>query len=239
MTTSSDQPLTRDQALRILRAHQTELEQRFGVVELALFGSTVRDEARPDSDVDLLVTRCERPNLPRYFELRDYVEGICGRKVDLVPKDKLFTALCPYIERETLDVFHPPEHWSPLVPLPKRWDIYVDNMEEACRVALEYTDGFDFDASVNAGVYLDGALHRLQNLGDAMKKVPLEVQERHPEIPWKRMVDNRNLIAHEYYRVDLEEAWALITEVVPDLIPRLPVLKAEAVAELPEELRDT
>jgi predicted nucleotidyltransferase len=46
--------MRRDEALAILTAHQEELKE-YGVKSLAIFGSVARDEARPDSDVDLLV----------------------------------------------------------------------------------------------------------------------------------------------------------------------------------------
>ena len=46
--------LRKDQVLAILSAHQAELRE-LGVKSLALFGSVARDEARPDSDVDLLI----------------------------------------------------------------------------------------------------------------------------------------------------------------------------------------
>jgi len=47
--------VTRNEVVERLREHQVEIQQRFGVRSLGLFGSYARDEARPDSDVDLLV----------------------------------------------------------------------------------------------------------------------------------------------------------------------------------------
>jgi predicted nucleotidyltransferase len=47
--------MKREDVIRIIQAHQAELRQEYGVKSLALFGSVVRDEARPSSDVDLLV----------------------------------------------------------------------------------------------------------------------------------------------------------------------------------------
>ena len=235
---ADDRCLTRDEALRILRAHQAELRERFGVTELALFGSTVRNEARPDSDVDILVTRCDRPNLPRYHDLRVYVEDLVGRKVDLIPHGKIVERLRPYIEREALPVFDPPANWSLPVPLEQRWDMYVDNIDEACADVLTFTAGMDLEQLLDSGASYFATLHRLQNIGDGCKRIPRETRARHPEIPWKRIVDDRNRIAHEYYRIDHEEVWLLMTEIVPSLLSHLPALRAEAVAALPEALAD-
>ena len=48
--------MNRDENLKLLRAHKATLAQRFGVVDLALFGSIVRNRATDNSDVDVLVT---------------------------------------------------------------------------------------------------------------------------------------------------------------------------------------
>ena len=51
-----DPVVGREQSLALLREHLPVLRERFGVCELTLFGSTARDEATADSDVDILVT---------------------------------------------------------------------------------------------------------------------------------------------------------------------------------------
>ena len=51
-----EQAMRKSEVLALLREHKPMMTERFGVVELALFGSTIRDEARPDSDVDILVS---------------------------------------------------------------------------------------------------------------------------------------------------------------------------------------
>ena len=51
-----EQAIRKSAVLALLREHKPTMAERFGVVELALFGSTIRDEARPDSDVDILVS---------------------------------------------------------------------------------------------------------------------------------------------------------------------------------------
>ena len=81
--TTPERALTRDEALRILRAHREELRERFGVTELALFGSTVRNEARPDSDVDILVGYGDLPDWKTYFAVGPYLEDLLGRRVDV------------------------------------------------------------------------------------------------------------------------------------------------------------
>ena len=59
---------------------------RWGVIELELFGSALRDDFHPDSDVDLLVSFADdrRPSLTTLVQMEDELERLLGRKVDLL-----------------------------------------------------------------------------------------------------------------------------------------------------------
>lgn len=78
-------PARREEVLWRLKRHLHELE-RFGIASLALFGSTVRNTARRESDVDLLVEFQDgRPDgMLEFVELKHVLESIVGRPVDLV-----------------------------------------------------------------------------------------------------------------------------------------------------------
>jgi len=104
MTTTTDQALNRDEALRILRSHKAELVERFGVQELALFGSTVRNEARPDSDVDILVGYDELPNWIAYFSIQPFLEDLLGRPVDVCTAKELRQEFRARVEAEAVSV---------------------------------------------------------------------------------------------------------------------------------------
>jgi hypothetical protein len=96
--------VTRAQTLQLLAASKPELAKRFGVTRLALFGSTVRDTARADSDVDVLVAFDGLATSDRYFGVQFYLEDLLGRSVDLVTEKALRAELRPYIEREAQHV---------------------------------------------------------------------------------------------------------------------------------------
>ena len=98
------QSLSRTETLAVLKEHKPVLAERFGVVELALFGSTVRDEAGPDSDVDILVSLDRRPGWTRFFDVQRYLEDVLGRPVDLVVERAVRAELRPYIEAEAVRV---------------------------------------------------------------------------------------------------------------------------------------
>ena len=96
--------MTRAEVLEALRAHRPTLAERFGVVELALFGSFARDEATDASDVDILV-RFDGPATSRsYFGVQFYLEDLLSRRVDMVTDKALRSEFRPYVEREAVHV---------------------------------------------------------------------------------------------------------------------------------------
>jgi predicted nucleotidyltransferase len=92
------------EALKQLRAHKPELASKFGVADLALFGSTSRDAAGPQSDIDILVTFDGPATSSRYFGLQFYLEDLLGVPVDLVTDKALRPELRPYVEQEAIYV---------------------------------------------------------------------------------------------------------------------------------------
>jgi predicted nucleotidyltransferase len=76
--------------IRALSGRLAELCRKYGIAELVVFGSVARGDAGPDSDVDLLYVRVPGNDLGMaYFDLRDDLERLFGRPVDLVAKDGL------------------------------------------------------------------------------------------------------------------------------------------------------
>lgn len=74
--------------LELLGNHRDEI-RTFGVHSLSLFGSVARDEAREDSDVDILVEFLRPVGLFEFVRLQMYLEELLGRKVDLVTVEAL------------------------------------------------------------------------------------------------------------------------------------------------------
>ena len=90
-------------ALALLREHEPEIKKRFGVATIGLFGSFVRGEERPESDVDILVTfRKGQETFDNYMDCKFYLEDLFGRKVDLVMKGSIKKRLKSYILKEVV-----------------------------------------------------------------------------------------------------------------------------------------
>jgi uncharacterized protein len=96
--------IRRDDVLsKLLKQHQV-LTERFGIASLFLFGSVARDEARVDSDVDLLVEFKQPIGLFEFIELQQELESLLGCKVDLGTKRSLKSHLFDEVFQEAIRV---------------------------------------------------------------------------------------------------------------------------------------
>lgn len=96
--------MKRNEAINLLVAHKKRLTQEFGIIDLALFGSTSRDSAGPGSDIDILVNFDGPATSSRYFGLQFYLEDLFCSPVDLVTNKALRPELRPYVEKEAIHV---------------------------------------------------------------------------------------------------------------------------------------
>jgi uncharacterized protein len=86
------------EVIDIIKKNKLELESRYGVQQLGLFGSYVKERQRKRSDIDILVTFSRDIDLFDFLDLREYLENRLKNKVDLV----MATALKPTIGKRIL-----------------------------------------------------------------------------------------------------------------------------------------
>jgi predicted nucleotidyltransferase len=86
----------------ILRNHADELRSRYGLVNLAVFGSIVRGEAREDSDIDVLADVPENMSLLGVVSVENHLSAILECKVDFIPRSDVRQELRQSILREAV-----------------------------------------------------------------------------------------------------------------------------------------
>ncbi|MBS1786386.1 MAG: nucleotidyltransferase family protein [Acidobacteria bacterium] len=95
---------TKQELIELIQSHDAELKA-FGVKRLGLFGSFVRNEAKPESDVDLLVEFTPgQKTFSNFMDLGFFLEELFGRKVDLLTPESLSPYIGPFILKEAEDV---------------------------------------------------------------------------------------------------------------------------------------
>lgn len=97
----------------------------------------------------------------------------------------------------------------------------VQNILIAIATIQRHTANFTFEEFAANEDLVQAVLYNYIIIGEATRNIPPEVQILAPEIPWRVMGDMRNVMAHEYFRVNLEIVWDGIQTDLPPLIPQL------------------
>ena len=93
----------------------------------------------------------------------------------------------------------------------------VEQVELISRFSQRGREAFLSDVLIQSEV-----LHRLALLGEACRGLSPTLRETHPEVPWSQIAAFRNVVIHEYFGLDLELVWAIVTEHIAALGEHLP-----------------
>lgn len=101
---------------------------------------------------------------------------------------------------------------------------YLWDMPNSARTIQGFVNGLRFDDFLR-DLKLQLAIERsVEIIGEASRRISDEFKQVHPEIPWKRIIAQRNVLIHEYDDVKQERMWLAATVHIPALIPQLEAL---------------
>ena len=104
---------------------------------------------------------------------------------------------------------------------------YLWDMLDAARSVREITTGVTLAEYLQNRLMYRAVERELEILGEAARRLSEAFREAHPEIPWQKIVGQRNVLAHEYGEINQERIWAVATKSLPELIDQLePLLPA-------------
>ena len=104
---------------------------------------------------------------------------------------------------------------------------YLWDIREAAREIVQFTKGMKWAKFENDKVVRYAVERQLLVIGEAANHVSDEFQAEHPEIPWARIIGQRNVLAHEYGEILVERIWVAATKNIPDLLELLEPLISE------------
>jgi uncharacterized protein with HEPN domain len=96
--------------------------------------------------------------------------------------------------------------------------LYGQDILESGAAILSYVQGITCDAFVQDRMRYSAVIREFEIIGEAVGKLSEELKGGYPDIPWQDVKDFRNLLAHEYFGVDLEIVWNTIRDDLPLLL---------------------
>lgn len=107
----------------------------------------------------------------------------------------------------------------------REWRLYLHDMIDFAHRVLAYTHGLDQTSFVANSLVRDATLRNLELIGEAATRIPDEVRQAHPDIPWRMIIAMRNRLIHGYLGVDDDTLWSVISDEVPVLLRQLQALQ--------------
>lgn len=96
-------------------------------------------------------------------------------------------------------------------------ELYLRHMRAACDQIARYLAGVSWAAFEQNPEKQDAVIRQLEILGEAAGRLSAPFRQAHPEMPWQRIKDLRNVLIHGYAHVDLTRVWQIARDSVPAL----------------------
>jgi uncharacterized protein with HEPN domain len=112
--------------------------------------------------------------------------------------------------------------------MPRDYKVYLEDMLEAIANVEEYVGGMprqDFERDKKT---LHAVVRNLEVIGEAVKGVPSDVLDRHPQIPWQRIAGLRDILIHHYFGIDIDIVWDIVQNKLPELKEQVQAIPKQA-----------
>lgn len=106
----------------------------------------------------------------------------------------------------------------------RTWQKRLQDILQAISAIEQRTAGKSLSEIQRDETLTKAVLYDFMIIGEAARSIPAEIQSRYPTIPWRVMSDMRNIVAHEYFQIDIETIWKTIQQDLPPLLSLLQVL---------------
>jgi uncharacterized protein with HEPN domain len=97
------------------------------------------------------------------------------------------------------------------------YKVYLEDVLEAIDKIRTYTANMSADSFVADNKTLDAVLRNLEVIGEAVKRVPDNIREQYEEVEWKKIAGLRDILIHQYFGIDAEIIWDVVSNKLPVL----------------------
>ena len=103
----------------------------------------------------------------------------------------------------------------------RRDELFLKDIVKAMEKIFNYTEEMTKEEFKNDDLIVDAVLRNIEIIGEAANSVSNEIHEEYKDVPWRRMIGLRNIVIHEYFGVDLNIVWQVVTVNLPETKPKI------------------
>jgi uncharacterized protein with HEPN domain len=103
----------------------------------------------------------------------------------------------------------------------RSWQERIEDILICAHNIHEFTAGMSLEEFLDDPRTVRAVAFEFTTMGEAARVIPEDIQERYPDVPWGKMQGIRNVLVHEYFRLDEEILWKAALEDIPPLIKAL------------------
>ena len=93
--------------------------------------------------------------------------------------------------------------------------VYIQHMQDAMQKIIAYSSSHSYNDLSDNEWDQDAVMRNLEIIGEAANNLDESFRKNYPEVPWRKIIDFRNIVVHDYADLDLEIVWQIIAKDVP------------------------
>jgi uncharacterized protein with HEPN domain len=97
------------------------------------------------------------------------------------------------------------------------YELYLDDIRECIRKIESFSDGLNFSRFSKDEKTVDAVIRNLEIIGEAVKKIPIDIKKKNPDVEWKKIAGLRDILIHEYAGINMKIIWDVVRNKVPEL----------------------
>ena len=99
----------------------------------------------------------------------------------------------------------------------RKYELFIKDILENIEIIFQFTENMTYNDFKKDTKTIYAVTRSLEIIGEAVNNIPEEIKQKNKEIPWRDIKNFRNIVIHQYWKIDYEAQWQIIKQKLPEL----------------------